>query len=61
MEKPLTNDQVKRFEEDGFLFPYDVYTPKEAAVLYENYAKLEETLGEEPQKRYRIKAQLPFP
>ena len=61
MEKPLTNDQVKRFEEDGFLFPYDVYTPKEAAVLYENYAKLEETLGEEPQKRFRIKAQLPFP
>ena len=61
MAKALTNGQVKQFEEDGFLFPYDVYTPEEAAVLYEYYAKLEETLGEEPQKRFRIKAQLPFP
>ncbi|MDA1327263.1 MAG: hypothetical protein O3C34_21310 [Proteobacteria bacterium] len=61
MAETLTNDQVKQFEEDGFLFPYDVYTPEEAAALYAKYAKLEETLGEEPQKRFRIKAQLPFP
>ena len=61
MALALTDDQIKQFEEDGFLFPYDVYTPEDAAVLYAKYAKLEETLGEEPQKRFRIKAQLPFP
>ena len=61
MPKALTNDQVTRFKEDGFLFPYEVYTPDEAAALYGKYAELEETLGEEPQNRFRIKAQLPFP
>lgn len=61
MPKALTQDQITQFQEDGFLFPYDVYTPDEAAALYAKYAKLEETLGEEPQNRFRIKAQLPFP
>lgn len=61
MPKTLTDAQVTRFQEDGFLFPYEVYTPAEAAALYEKYAALEETLGEEPQNRFRIKAQLPFP
>lgn len=61
MPKALTNEQVTRFNEDGFLFPYEVYTPDEAAGLYGKYANLEETLGEELQNRFRIKAQLPFP
>ena len=61
MPKVLTDAQIAGFKEDGFLFPYDAYTPKEAAGLYGKYAGLEETLGEEPQNRFRIKAQLPFP
>jgi len=61
MPKVLTNEQIRRYGDDGFLFPYDVYTPEEASALYEKYAALERRLGEEPQKRFRIKAQLPFP
>ena len=55
MSRILTDSQVARFHEDGFLFPYDVYTPDEAAELYRKYAELERTLGEEPQNRFRIK------
>ncbi len=61
MPKALTESQVNQFRNDGFLFPYDVYTPEEAEALYDKYAALEDTLGEEPQNRFRIKAQLPFP
>jgi len=61
MPRILADSQVARFHEDGFLFPYDVYTPDEAGALYGKYAELEKTLGEEPQNRFRIKAHLPFP
>ena len=30
MPKALTESQVNQFRNDGFLFPYDVYTPEEA-------------------------------
>ena len=61
MTKALTDPQVQQFKDDGFLFPYDVYTPQEAAGLWQKFNALEEELGEEPQNRFRIKAQLPFP
>ena len=51
MPKALTESQVNQFRNDGFLFPYDVYTPEEAEALYDKYAALEDTLGEEPQNR----------
>ena len=61
MSNTLTDAEVTSFRKDGFLFPYEVYTPDEAAALYGKFADLEKTLGEEPQNRFRIKAQLPFP
>ena len=61
MPKALSESQITQFREDGFLFPYQVYTPGEAASLYDKYSDLEQSLGEEPQNRFRIKAQLPFP
>ena len=61
MGKSLTDEQVAQFERDGFLFPVDVYTPKEAAGLYGKFAAMEKKLGHEPQERFRVKAHLPFP
>ncbi|MBK19705.1 MAG: hypothetical protein CMM52_12805 [Rhodospirillaceae bacterium] len=61
MPKALSEQQVQQFHDDGFLFPYDVYTEEEAAGLWQKFNALEEQLGEEPQNRFRIKAQLPFP
>ena len=61
MTKALTDDQVAGYRRDGFLFPFEVYAPDEAAHLHERYQALEAECGHEPQDRYRIKAQLPFP
>ena len=61
MTKALSKQQIQQFKDDGFLFPYDVYTPREADGLWNKFNTLEEELGEEPQNQFRIKAQLPFP
>ena len=61
MSNTLTDAEVTSFRKDGFLFPYEVYTRADAAALYGKFADLEKTLGEEPQNRFRSKAQLPFP
>ena len=61
MGKSLSDEQVAQFNRDGFLFPLDVYTPDEAAGLYDKFAAMEKKLGHEPQERFRIKAHLPFP
>jgi len=34
MPLALTDEQVKRFEKDGFLFPYDVYASESATVSH---------------------------
>lgn len=61
MAQVLTESEIRRFEEDGFLFPFEVYAPEEAGVLATKFAAIEDKLGYEPQKKFRIKAQLPFP
>ena len=55
MTKGLTEPEVNKFQEDGFLFPYEVYTPEEARNLWKKFNSLEKELGEEPQNRFRIK------
>src|SRR6185312_872990 len=61
MPRLLTDAQVAHYRDQGFLFPVDVYTPAEADALYGKVASLEAEAGEELQKRYRVKAHLPFP
>jgi non-heme Fe2+,alpha-ketoglutarate-dependent halogenase len=61
MPKVLTVEQTRRYKEDGFLFPFDLYTQEEADGLAAKYAELEHRHGGELQKTFRIKAQLPFP
>ena len=61
MPKLLTEAQVRRFHEDGFLCPVDICSPEEAAAMHRKIEDIEATLGEEPQARFRVKAQLPFP
>ncbi len=61
MGKVLTDEQVAQFDRDGFLYPINAFTREEAAGFYEKFMAMEEKLGHEPQKRFRIKAQLPFP
>jgi len=61
MPKVLTSAQIASYERDGFLFPVDVCTPEQAAALGRRVADMEARLGHELQKRFVIKAQLPFP
>ena len=61
MPKVLTEEQIARYHNEGFLSPYTVCTPEEAAAMHDKFVAMEETLGEEPQERFRVKAHLPFP
>ena len=61
MPKVLTKNQVSQFNQNGFLFPIEAYTPEEAEILHANFAAMEKYLGHEPQKKFRVKAHLPFP
>jgi len=61
MPKALTREEVAQYHDQGFLCPYDVCSEEEAAAMYAKFAAMEETLGEEPQEKFRLKAHLPFP
>jgi chlorinating enzyme len=61
MPKVLTQDQVNSYNDNGFLFPVEAYTPAEAAALHRKFAETEAKAGEELQQRFRVKAHLPFP
>ena len=61
MPKLLTELQIARFRDDGFLFPVNICSAEEAAAMHGKIQAMEETLGEEPQERFRVKAQLLFP
>jgi hypothetical protein len=61
MPRALTQDQIDGFHRDGFLFPFDLYTPDEAAALQRRFHETETAAGDELQKRFRVKAHLPFP
>ena len=41
MPKVLTDDQVARYADDGFLFPFDVCTPAEAAAMHAKFEQME--------------------
>jgi hypothetical protein len=59
--KALTAEQVRSYSDDGFLFPFALYTPDQAAELFQKYEALETSIGDSPMEKFRIKAQLPFP
>lgn len=61
MTKVLTDSQVAYYNDNGFLFPFELCSPEEAGALYARFEDMENVLGEEPQKRFRVKAHLPFP
>ena len=61
MPKILNQDQISAYRECGFLFPFDLYEPDQAAKLQMRFEALEKAIGDEPQERYRVKAHLPFP
>ena len=61
MPKVLREQQIASYADNGFLSPFTVCSPKEAAALHDRFEDMEKTLGEEPQKRFRVKAHLPFP
>jgi len=61
MPKALSQQQIDAYHDDGFLFPFDLYSEEEAGELSRRFQALEEEIGHDPQERFRIKAQLPFP
>ena len=61
MPKALTVEQVNHYNENGFLFPVDVFTMQEAEAIFAKYQETERQAGEELQARFRVKSHLPFP
>ncbi|MBT5050191.1 MAG: phytanoyl-CoA dioxygenase, partial [Rhodospirillaceae bacterium] len=61
MTKILTDEQIACYNDNGFLFPFELCSLEQAAALHAKFDDMETTLGEEPQKRFRVKAHLPFP
>lgn len=61
MTKILSSEQVENYNSNGFLCPFDLCSTEQAAALHARFDAMEKTLGEEPQKRFRVKAHLPFP
>ena len=61
MPKALTVEQVNHYNDNGFLFPVDVFTAQEAERIYAKYVETERQAGEELQKKFRVKSHLPFP
>jgi hypothetical protein len=61
MPKVLSDAQITRFHDQGFLAPLDLMKETQAGHLDENFRTLEETYGGEVSERFRIKAHLPFP
>jgi non-heme Fe2+,alpha-ketoglutarate-dependent halogenase len=61
MPKVLTDKQIAAYAENGFLSPFTLCSPAEAGTMHDRFEDMERTLGEEPQKRFRVKAHLPFP
>ena len=61
MPKALTQEQVDCYNNNGYLFPVDVFTTAEAEAIHRKFAETEARAGEELQKRFRVKSHLPFP
>jgi hypothetical protein len=61
MPKHLTDEQLEAYRRDGAVSPVPLLSRKEAAFYRRKFDELEESIGDEPQTRYRIKAHLPFP
>jgi len=61
MSKILSEEQIAAWERDGCIFPIRAVSPAEAEANLARFNALEEKIGDEPQKRFKIKAHLPFP
>ena len=61
MPKHLTEEQLEAYRNEGAVSPVPLLSREEAAYYRKKFDELEETIGDEPQSRYRIKAHLPFP
>jgi len=61
MGKVLTEEQIARYRDRGAVYPVPLLSKAEARAYRARFEALEATIGEEAQKRYRIKAHLPFP
>ena len=61
MPKVLTEEQIRGYHRDGFLFPIRIMSRAEATELRGKFEALEAAIDGEVQERFRIKAHLPFP
>ena len=61
MGKALTQAQADFYQQQGFLFPVEVFSQEEAQAIFQKYLETESAAGEELQTRFRVKAHLPFP
>jgi hypothetical protein len=61
MPKVLSDAEVARYHDQGFLAPIDLLSEADAAMLFSHFEALEQEVGGDVSQRFRIKAHLPFP
>ncbi len=61
MPNILSQQQIDSYNQDGFTGPFDLLTPDEARTLRDKVEEVEGVMGDQIQKRCKIKAHLPFP
>ncbi|MEE8333776.1 MAG: phytanoyl-CoA dioxygenase family protein [Alphaproteobacteria bacterium] len=61
MGKVLTDQEVASYKSDGFFGPIDLFDADEIAEIRRKVEAAEAEVGEQIQKRCKIKAHLPFP
>jgi non-heme Fe2+,alpha-ketoglutarate-dependent halogenase len=61
MPNILSQQQIDSYNQDGFAGPFDLLTPDEARTLRDKVEEVEGVMGDQIQKRCKIKAHLPFP
>ncbi len=61
MAGALSDAEVRKFEEEGYLFPYRALSAEDAAACAGKLADYERILGEDPQRYFKIKAHIAAP
>lgn len=61
MTNALSEADIRKFRQDGYLFPYRALTPEDAGACALKFAEYERLLGEDPQRYFKIKAHIAAP
>jgi hypothetical protein len=61
MPKVLTDAQHRQFREQGYAFPFDLFSPEQAALYRQRIEAYERQVGHDANRTLKIKGHLAFP